>query len=175
MCIIVAPSGKPLSVESHRVRFWALFFLIYMLMILPILINLPSNVIIFVGDSGILVSTKYYENLAQSSNLVLIAISQWFQHNQLILNPKKAKIIKFTPSKLSVFSKYPLKLTYIDQILIKLDAMKFLGLSLENRLSWKNHVDYLLIKLISLYFMMRKLIRVLNAEILMLTYFPYFQ
>jgi hypothetical protein len=117
MSVMDAPSGKPLSMESHRVRFWARFILIYALVILPILINVPSNIIMFADDSGIVVSTKNYENLAQSSNLVLIAISEWFQDNKLILNPKKAKIIKFTPSKLYVFCKYPQTLTYIAQML----------------------------------------------------------
>jgi hypothetical protein len=46
----------------------------------------------FADDTSILVSTKDYENLAQSSNLPLLAISEWFQDNQLILNPRKAKL-----------------------------------------------------------------------------------
>jgi hypothetical protein len=58
---------------------------------------------------------------------------------------------------------------------MKLDAMKFLGLSLDNHPSWKHYVDYLLTKLINLCFMMRKLIHVLSAGTLMLTYFAYFQ
>jgi hypothetical protein len=69
-----------------------------MLMFLPISVNVPYNVTMFAADTSILVSSEEYEILAQSSNLVLLAISEWFQDNQLILNTKKAKIVKFTPS-----------------------------------------------------------------------------
>jgi hypothetical protein len=101
----------------------------------PILTDTPANVIMFVGDTSILVSTKSNENLAQSSNLVLLAISKRLQGNQLVRNPKNTNIIKFTPSKLSALSKYPLKLTYIDQILTDTDTIKFLHLNLVKHLS----------------------------------------
>jgi hypothetical protein len=78
-------------VESHRVLFWALFFLIYMLIFLTISVNVPCYVTMFADDTSVLVSTEDYEILAQRSNLFLLAISEWFQDNQLVLNPRKAK------------------------------------------------------------------------------------
>ena len=69
-----------------------------------------------------------YSDFMTVSNLALLHISKWFQANHLTLNVDKTSIIRFTPTK---FSLYPLNLVYADQALTKLDTLKFLSLHLE--------------------------------------------
>jgi hypothetical protein len=78
----------------------------------------------------------------------------WFQNNQLALNLDKTKIIKFTAT---VSACYPLHLVIHNKALEEVEAMKFLGLLLDNHLTCKGHIDFLLHKLSTLCFLMRKL------------------
>jgi hypothetical protein len=87
-------------------------------------------------------------------NLVLLHISKWFKANQLVLNVEKTSIVGFTATK---FSHYPVTLVYVDQVLTKLDTLKFLSLHLDNHLTWKPHIDFPLHKLGIACFVVRRL------------------
>lgn len=79
----------------------------------PFQIDSLAEVIMFSGDTSILVSHTNY-NFMTVSNLVLLHICKWFQTNQLTFNIQKTNIIRFTPTN---FSHYPLNLVYADQAL----------------------------------------------------------
>jgi hypothetical protein len=62
----------------------------------------------------------------------------------MMLSVEKTFFIRFTPTK---FSHYRLNLVYADQHPTELDTLKCFGLQLDNHLTWKPHVDFLLCKL----------------------------
>jgi hypothetical protein len=94
----------------------------------PLQINSFAEVIMFADDSSNIVSHTNYSDFITVFNLVLLHISKWFQTKQLTSNVEKTSIIRFTPTK---FSLYTLNLVYADQAVTKLDTLKFLGLHLE--------------------------------------------
>ena len=62
-----------------------------------------------------------------------------------------------------------------DQTLSVTDTIQFLGLHLDNHLSWKSHTSVLVRKLSSVCYVMRKLSNILNIVTLRIVYFAYFQ
>jgi len=51
---------------------------------------------------------------------------------------------------------------------------KFLGMQLDNPFTWRTHIDLLLYKMITAYFVVRRLFHVLNINALEIRYFAYF-
>jgi hypothetical protein len=99
----------------------------------PVLINIyiddfpglvcgHSDVNMFADDTSILISNTNCDKLNLNFKLVLSQISKCFQANQLILNTKKSSLVKFAPTKSSL---YPLNLSCPGQILVELNNIKF--------------------------------------------------
>jgi hypothetical protein len=64
---------------------------------------------------------------------------------------------------------------YKDQILTETNNRMFLGLQLDNHLTWKIRINQLLHKLSTACFVVRRLFHVLNTDdALRITYFAYF-
>jgi hypothetical protein len=84
---------------------------------------------------------------------------------------KKTKIVKFTTANFSYFS---LHITTGENLLVETNVINFLGLQLDSQLSWKPHINYLLHKLSSVYFIMRRLSPILNIQTLRTVYFAHF-
>jgi hypothetical protein len=86
---------------------------------------------------------------------------KWFKANPSVLNVEKTSIVRLTPAKLS---HYPVMLVYVDVALTELDTLKLLGLYLDNHLSWKPHIDFVLHKLGIACFVIRRLSHVLGID-----------
>ena len=82
---------------------------------------------------------------------------------KLVLNMGKSKIVKFIPWNFSYFS---LHITFAEHMPVGTNAMKSLVLQVDSQISWMPHISYLLHKLISVCYMMRKLSHVLNIQAL---------
>ena len=61
-------------------------------------INHFANVILFAGDTSILIREKKSENLNQKIRLTLDSTSRSFKANHLLRNLMKTNIIQFSPS-----------------------------------------------------------------------------
>jgi hypothetical protein len=94
----------------------------------------------FADDTSIFIYNTNHEELNLNFKLDLIQISKWFQANQLTLNQEKTSLVKFAPTKSFL---YPPNLSYMGQIFIELNNIKFLDLQLDSHLTWKMHVNYL--------------------------------
>jgi hypothetical protein len=137
----------------------------------PLKIIPTSKVIMFADDTSILCTAKNYHDLKIKFDVIISHMVDWFQNNQLVLNLDKTKIIKFTtlPS-----ASYLLNLEIQNKALNEVETMKFLGLQLDNHLSYKGHIDFLLHKLSALYFLMRKLYYTLKTNGLKTVYYAYY-
>jgi hypothetical protein len=121
-----------------------------------------SNVIMYADGTSILISNNCYKQLNRYFNDVLYNTLKWFQANQLVLNMEKTKIVKFTPAN---FSHSPLRITFGENLPVKTNAIHLLCLQLDSQLSWDPHISYLLHKLSSICFIMRRLFPTLNIQI----------
>ena len=67
----------------------------------------------------------------------------WFRANKLTLNLNKTECLVFHPSGKS--SKIDLKLG--NETIHSTESTKFLGMWLENQLSWKKHITHVILKI----------------------------
>jgi hypothetical protein len=76
--------------------------------------------------------------------------------------------MQFTTKNHDEFDNY---ISFRHKLVANVNCTKFLGLYIDNKLSWKNHIDYLIIKLSSACFIMRILNPILVDESLRMLYF----
>ena len=134
-------------------------------------IDNSSSVIIYADYTSILISNNCYEELNRNFNEVRYNTLHWFQSSQLVLNTEKIKVVKFTPA---YFSYSTLHITFTEHLPVKTNAIKFLGLQLDRQLSWKPQTIYLLQKLSTVSFKMRRLTHILNSQTCLLFIFCIF-
>jgi hypothetical protein len=114
----------------------------------------------------------HWIELNSKLNLVINCIFKWFQNNRLVLNLNKTHMVKFTSPKTLV---YPLHTAYNNQALNVIENIKFLGMNLDCHLTWKQHSDNLVKKLSTICFILRKLLPIVNKQVLRMVYFAHFQ
>ena len=95
--------------------------------------------ILFADDSNLFYTHSNLNVLFDTVNSELNNISSWIRANKLSLNIKKTSFMLFSKK----VTHHP-QIVYIDNNQIpRTDCLKFLGLYIDQDLSWKQHVNYL--------------------------------
>ena len=97
--------------------------------------------IMFADDINLFYSHQNSSSLFMTVNNELHKIGEWFKANKLSLNVKKRKYTFF--HKNSIKDDIPLKLPALkiaDREIERTNAIKFLGILLDENISWKNHI-----------------------------------
>jgi len=116
----------------------------------------------------IVIYSSDLNQLNSKLNSVVYCIFKWFQNNQLVL---KTHIVKFVSCKVLT---YPLHNACNIRAFTISENIIFLGMHLDCLLSWKSHIDNLVKKLSSICLMLRKLLPIVNVNILQMVYFVHF-
>ena len=96
--------------------------------------------ILFADDTNLITSHSDFTTLINNVNHELSTVEKWFQLNKLTLNIKKCNFIIFC----NVNKSFPIEKAkiYMNNIEIELvQSTKFLGVIIDNNLSWSYHVD----------------------------------
>ena len=99
------------------------------------------NFILFADDTNIFYSHKNINIIFETVNRELIKINEWFQANKLSLNTTKTKYTIFAKS--SIINQLPLKLPLLkinNTDVKRAYSSKFLGVILDEHLTWKDHI-----------------------------------
>jgi hypothetical protein len=110
-----------------------LLFLLY-INDLPHSINKNNQIVLFNDDTSLIISNPDPINFRDDVNKILQHIHEWFNANLISLNWEKSHFMHFT-TKNNFFSNFDI--IYKDKKLTTVDSIKFLGLTLDNSLSWK--------------------------------------
>ena len=120
-----------------------LLFLIY-INDLPNAIN-TCLTLLFADDTCLLSSESSLERLEIKVNSALSCLSEWLRANKISLNAAKTEAILFRGVRKSV--SYDINLV-LDNTKLKLSSsVKYLGIRLDQHLSWSVHLDFLATKL----------------------------
>ncbi len=117
-----------------------LLFLIY----INDIVNCSSilQLVLFADDTSAFIIGLNYADLFQIMNEELSKLSGWFQVNKLSLNISKSNYIIFR-SKKSKNLVSPNQSLLIDNTqLTRVDKVKFLGVIIDEHLTWKPHIDH---------------------------------
>jgi len=111
--------------------------------------------ILFADDTSVIVTDKDHDSFKQKTNLALTSQNQWFYINQLVLNITKTNVIKFTPK---TAAHVPLEIYCKDNVIDEVKSTTYLGMHIDSRMNWKNHVEQILPKSSAACFSIRNLI-----------------
>ena len=98
--------------------------------------------IIFADDTNFFCSHKNIKTLFQIVNSELKLVTEWFLAIKLSLNAKKTKCVLF--HKVTMCDSLPLQLPAMTLNNIKIkrkNSVKFLGVIIDENLTWKNHIE----------------------------------
>jgi hypothetical protein len=120
-----------------------LLFLLY-INDLPKIINKTSAPIIFADDNSILFTHSNLIDINKNIFIVFTTLNKWLGANQLSLNFNKTNYVHFTTKKNMLIH---LQIGFDNNFITSSLYKKFLGVTVNNTLSWNNHIDLLVKKL----------------------------
>ena len=95
----------------------------------------------FADDTNLLFTDKDPKTIQKTLNTELQELVEWLRANRLSLNVAKTEFIIFRPPQKSLNNRITLKLD--QKIIFESTKIKYLGLLLDSRLTWKFHINEL--------------------------------
>lgn len=141
---------------------------------LPHIVNNKSSFVTnYADDSNLLITASTYQGITRQTSSLMSNANEWFAGNKLILNRDKTSVVIFK-TKQSRFET-PTNITVNDTVLSVCDSTKFLGIHIDEFLSWNYHIEYLCKKLNGVCYCVRILSRYSNLNTLKIVYFASFE
>ena len=110
-----------------------------------------GNLILFADDTNVFVEDKCLHKAYEKANTILECIHKYMLANKLHVNVKKCCYMLFNPhksrNKCSQDSQNDLELRMNNHIIERVAKTKFLGVIIDEDLSWRPHIEYLVKKL----------------------------
>ena len=98
----------------------------------------------FADDTNLFLSNKDIDKLFSDMNNELNKITVWFKSNKLSLNVNETKWTLFHSSSKKRFLPKTFPNLVINNIIIEWKTVtKFLGVLIDENLSWKNHIEFI--------------------------------
>ena len=119
-----------------------LLFLVYV-NDLPLLVNDKLKIVLFADDTSTIVTCPNQVELKFALQKTLADINSWFKANFLSLNMNKTCILYFRNSN-STENTLVLNISFLN-----VQSVKFLGLLVDDALSWDKHINQIASKLSS--------------------------
>ena len=106
---------------------------------------------LFADDTNLLYAEKDLKKLEIVTNEELLKLSEWLNSNKLSLMPTKSNFVIFHPYQRKLNYEININFFYNNSVkLVFLECktyVKYLGVLLDNNLSWKPHIDYISAKI----------------------------
>ena len=132
-----------------------------------------SHVHHFADDTNLLHFNNSLKNLAKKINLDLKFLYSWLKANKISLNSQKTEYIIFKhPRKIM---DYNMKLKINGTKLYPSNCIKYLGIWIDNDLSWRSHISDTVVKLEMANGALAKLRHYVSKKLLTLVYYAIFQ
>lgn len=101
--------------------------------------------LLFADDTSLFLSDNDIHKLISTLNTELSKVSDWMKANKLTVNTKKTTYILFRPRQKIIHLNIPL---FFDNRQLTLEHnVKFLGVFINENLSWKQHINHISIKI----------------------------
>jgi len=136
--MVLNPPGEKIKQGYHRDQFWDPFFFLICINDFPNLASIRTNILLYADDTSIIVTSPNLENFETKVDKIFGDNNNWFKVNQLILNYNKTHYLQFN---MKNSWDYDLKLNYQGNFVTRSSNTKFLGLIIDDSLTWKAHID----------------------------------
>jgi hypothetical protein len=145
-----------------------LLFIIY-INDLPKILETECTPILFADDASFLIAQANSREFKNLINEVYNVIDDWFNKNLLSLNTTKTYYINFTTK-----NKVTRDMGDIGTVLTSTNHIKFLGLNIQNDITWDRHIAEVVKKLNTACYMIRNLKPMVSTKTLISVYYSYF-
>ena len=127
--------------------------------------------ILYADDTCVLISGNHLNNLIKMLNIKLISLNNWFKANKLSLNTKKSFFMIFYRSiiKPNVINKVVID----NHDLTQVNSAKYLGVIIDHKLNWIEHISYVKSKISKGIGIMYKARQFLTKKALLMLYQAY--
>ena len=107
---------------------------------------IPFSVVnLFADDTMLFNFSKTLKSLCKRINLDLKCLVSWLNANLIALNAMKTELLLFKPKQKSI--NYNVKIKIQGKIIHPSESVKYLGVYIDSRLSWKFHINQVCCKL----------------------------
>ena len=130
--------------------------------------------VIFVDDISFRISRSTYRAAIEEANCIMKEALDWFASNGLILNTEKTGFIAFSNGQ-SQSSNQDDPIFAGDCQIKKLKSTKFLGLHVDEHLTWDIHVEHVCKTLRSMCYALGRLAQVCSLQALLTVYYSHFE
>lgn len=130
--------------------------------------KLTQPMTLFADDSSVTIKcndVNYYES---DINQSLSSIISWLDNNNLKINLKKTLIMHF---KQKDQNPSDINLKFNNNIIQQVDSARFLGLQIDQKLNWKNHIEYVSKRVSSSAYALYRLSSTVNVDTLITAYY----
>jgi len=144
-----------------------LLFLIY-INDLPYITNKNAKMILFADDTNILITDTNRENFLENTKQTISIVNTWFKCNRLSLNTEKTLFVEF---KSSNYTDNILQMTEDRLEINQSRETRFLGITLDSTLTWKQHIEQVTTRMSSACYALRNIKHVVSQDTLKMVYF----
>ena len=138
---------------------------------LPFYLKGICDVVLFADDTSLIFKVDRNRQDFDDVNSALSMVTDWFTTNNLVLNAKKTKCIKFAlPNVRNLGPNIVLNKVVLETV----DSAVFLGITVDAKLQWASHVSSLAGRLSSAAYAVRKVRQYTDVDTARLVYFSYF-
>ena len=127
--------------------------------------------ILFADDTCVLISGNHLNNLIKMLNIELISLNNWFKANKLSLNTKKSFFMIFHRSRIKPNDINTVVIDNHDLTQVK--SAKYLGVIIDHKLNWIEHISYVKSKISKGIGIMYKARQFLTKKALLMLYHAY--
>ena len=133
--------------------------------------NKNPSVTLFADDTSVIINEPCPTNFESNLNVVFRIIYMWFNSKlpSLILN--KTYCVKFIIKNKSSSN---INIVHDNKMIIQTDFVKFFGMTVDNTLSWKQHIDTIIPKLNKACYIIRSCKLYLSHAALKMIYYAFF-
>jgi len=104
-------------------------------------LNLHGRTMLFADDTGLFYTGTDPHVILQDMQSDINLISEWFVANRLTVNPSKSHYLFFTKDCVTLDT--PITVPSSNQTINRVTCVKYLGLYIDESLSWKTHIEYI--------------------------------
>jgi hypothetical protein len=135
---------------------------------LPNAISDISNPVLYADDTSLIITNSDSQMFEEDTNTAIPQLNRWFKSNLLFLNLEKTYFLQFLTKNTNATD---LHIIYENKQISSIHSAKFLGLVVDNNLTWHCHIDQMIPKLNKAAYVIRSLKPLLSPGSLKMVYF----
>jgi len=137
---------------------------------LPTVTTKNAKLVLYADDTSFMITSPSPIQFANKLNKVFADVNEWFRNNLLSLNLNKTTYMQFRTKN---SQKPDSNITLLNNQIINSTNTKFLGLTIEETLSWKCHINQALARLNSACYAIKVVTPLMSEDTLKMIYHYY--